>query len=271
MLSTFDESRLQDVPVLEVPSLDSAPPSREELLDTIRFIDLTTLAGDDSSARVEALARRALVPISGAQVAAVCVYPAFIAVAKSVLDGSKVAVATVAAAFPHGLSPLSTRVAEVEASRDLGADEIDIVIRRSHALEGNWDSLYEEISAFKVAASPAHLKVILATGELADPGTIYRASIVAMQAGADFIKTSTGKESVNATLEAANAMLTAIRDWRDWTGEVVGFKAAGGIRTAQQAVSYQRLAALTLGGVYLDPTTFRLGASSLLDEVSALL
>ena len=267
----FDPASFTTQPSIASSVVDLSQPTRSELIDTLRFIDLTTLAGDDSSERVLSLAKKALDGFAGEHVAAVCVYPVFVPDAKSVLNGSGVAVATVAAAFPHGLSPLSTRIAEVSASRELGADEIDIVIRRSHALEGNWEALFDEVAAFKQAAGSSHLKSILATGELGDPTTIYRASIAAIMAGSDFIKTSTGKESVNATLEAAAAMLSAIRDWREGTGHTVGFKAAGGIRSASQAVAYQRLAAEILGEAYLTPLTFRLGASSLLDDVCSIL
>lgn len=225
--------------------------------------DLTTLQGDDTEARVTALANRART----LGTAAVCVYPAMVPAALEALAGSDVAVATVAAGFPHGLSPLSTRIAEVEACVALGATEIDIVIRRGHALTGDWQALYDEVAAFRIACGPAHLKTILATGELADPTIIARAALVCMMAGADFVKTSTGKEAVNATLEAGVAMMAAIADWHERTGAFVGFKAAGGIATADEALRWVALARNELGEEWLRPALFRFGASRLVDDI----
>ncbi|MGF7147726.1 deoxyribose-phosphate aldolase [Sphingomonas zeicaulis] len=225
--------------------------------------DLTTLQGDDTEDRVRALAERA----SALGTAAVCVYPAMVPAALTVLADSGVAVATVAAGFPHGLSPLSTRIAEVAACVELGATEIDVVIRRSHALTGNWQALYDEVAAFRAACGSAHLKTILGTGELADPTIIARAALVCIMAGADFVKTSTGKEAVNATLEAGVAMMAAIEDWHGATGALVGFKAAGGIATADDALRWIALARNEMGEAWLAPTLFRFGASRLVDDI----
>ena len=225
--------------------------------------DLTTLQGDDTEDRVRTLAERA----RALETAAVCVYPAMVPAALEVLGGSGVAVATVAAGFPHGLSPLSTRIAEVTACVELGATEIDIVIRRGHALTGNWQGLYDEVAAFRAACGPAHLKTILATGELADPTIIARAALVCIMAGADFVKTSTGKEAVNATLEAGVAMMAAIEDWHGATGALVGFKAAGGIATAEDALRWVALMRGELGEAWLTPALFRFGASRLVDDI----
>ncbi len=176
--------------------------------------------------------------------------------------------ATVAAGFPHGLSPLSIRVAEVRACAAIGADEIDIVIRRSHALLGEWSALYDEVAAFREAAGRASLKAILATGELGAPLTVARAGLVALMAGADFIKTSTGKEAVNATLDAGIAMAAAIRTYSERTGVRAGLKPAGGLRTPARALDWLALVDAELGAAWLDPARFRLGASGLLAEVA---
>lgn len=226
--------------------------------------DLTTLQGDDTEDRVRALAERA----RAFGTAAVCVYPVMVPTALDVLGGSDVAVATVAAGFPHGLSPLSTRIAEVAACVELGATEIDIVIRRGHALAGDWQALHDEVAAFRAVCGPAHLKTILATGELADPTVIARAALVCIMAGADFVKTSTGKEAVNATLEAGVAMMAAIADWQEVTGALVGFKAAGGVATADEALRWIALARNELGEEWLRPALFRFGASRLIDDIA---
>lgn len=251
--------------------IEPGAPTRTELETVIRCMDFTTLGGDDTHSRVAEFLDRAKHPAGGIQPAAVCLFPVFISQAKAAVAGTSVKVATVAAAFPHGLSMLSTRVAEVEQARDLGADEIDIVIQRGKALGGEWNDLYREVRAFREAAGQAHLKVILETGELKVPDLIYAAAMASMLAGADFVKTSTGKTSINATLDAAGAMLNAIRVFKDQTGSTVGFKAAGGIRTAVDAVSYLRLASAAMGNDYAQPATFRIGASSLLDDVEKAL
>jgi deoxyribose-phosphate aldolase len=268
---SFDPALLVDIPDLSIPVISDSAPTQRELLTSLRCMDLTTLAGDDTDRRVSDLCRRAVALADERRVAAVCIFPVFIELAKRELEGSGISVATVAAAFPHGLSPLGTRISEVEAARDLGADEIDIVIRRSHVLEGDFLALFHEVSAFKSTCGPAHLKAILATGELGSPEAIYRAALTCAMAGADFVKTSTGKEAINATPEAASAMLASTRKWREVTGHTVGFKAAGGVRNAQQAAVYQRIASQTMGPEYVAPATFRLGASGLLDDVLAAL
>nr|WP_246623340.1 deoxyribose-phosphate aldolase [Sphingomonas colocasiae] len=231
----------------------------------VSCIDLTTLRGDDTEPRVRALCERAI----SAGVAAVCVHPVMVPTAVEALAGSRIAIASVAAGFPHGLSPLATRIAEIEAAVADGATEIDIVIRRGHALAGDWQALHQEVAAFRATCGPAHLKAILATGELADATMIARAAHVCIAAGADFIKTSTGFETVNATLPAGAAMLSAIRDWHRETGERIGFKAAGGIATASQALEWITLVHAMLGEDWLTPALFRIGASRLLDDILA--
>lgn len=259
----FDAALLEPVSVA-APTVDlDAPPTTEELALLVATMDYTTLASDDTPARIGQLCATA----QKHGVAAVCVYPVFVPQAKERLTGTTVKVATVAAAFPHGLSPLSTRMAEVEACRDLGADDIDIVIRRGLALDGEWEEVYREVSHFRHVAGEAHLKSILGTGDLGSETNVYRASMAALLAGSDFIKTSTGKESVNATPEVATTMLQALARFRQVTGRTVGFKAAGGIRTAQDGVKYVRLARAIMGEGYATPATFRIGASGLLDDV----
>lgn len=233
-------------------------------------IDLTTLQGDDTPDRVRALCARALAPLpeeNDIRVAAVCVYHAMIAPARAALGDSGLPVAAVSAGFPAGLSPLSTRIAEVRESVAEGASEIDIVIQRRHALTGDWRVLYDEVRAFRDAAGDAHVKAILATGELADPTIIARASLVCMMAGADFIKTSTGMEKVNATLPAGLVMMRAIRDYADRTGMRIGFKPAGGIATAELALEWIMLLRAELGDAWFRPDLFRFGASRLLDDI----
>lgn len=240
----------------------------------ISCMDLTTLQGDDTEDRVRALCARARSPLAnapGLTTAAVCVYHAMVPAAVAALHGSDIPVAAVSAGFPHGLSPLSTRIAEIEASVADGAKEIDIVIRRGHALTGNWQALYDEVTAFRTACGPVHMKVILATGELGDLTTIARASHVCMAAGADFIKTSTGMEKINATLPAGAVMLRAIREFHAQTGRRVGFKPAGGIGTADQALQWIALVRQELGEDWLNPGLFRFGASRLLDNVTGRL
>jgi deoxyribose-phosphate aldolase len=201
------------------------------------------------------------------RVGAVCVYHALVATAVDALRGSGIPVAAVSAGFPAGLNPFGLRVREIEESVAAGAEEIDIVITRAHVLTGEWRALYDEVRAFREACGPAHLKAILATGELATLANVYRASLVAMMAGADFIKTSTGKESVNATLPVSLVMTRAIREYREHTGHEVGFKPAGGIRTAKQALDWLILMKEELGDAWLDPQLFRIGASALLADI----
>jgi deoxyribose-phosphate aldolase len=249
------------------------------LLKAVTLMDLTTLAGDDTEGRVQRLAAKARQPVRrdllealGAgglpiRVAGLCVYHRFIETAREALRGSGIPVVAVSAGFPAGLSPYQTRLAEIEASVAAGADEIDIVVTRGHVLQGNWPALYQEVRAFREAAGAAHLKTILATGELGPLRNVYKASLVCMMAGADFIKTSTGKESVNATLAVGLVMTRAIREYRERTGFVVGFKPAGGIRTAKDAMEWEILMKEELGSAWLEPTLFRLGASSLLADI----
>lgn len=249
------------------------------LLRAITLMDLTTLSGDDTAGNVRRLCAKARRPLRddlvGAlgvadldiKVGAVCVYHSLVSTAVDALKGSDIPVAAVSTGFPAGLSPFEQRLAEIPASVKAGAKEIDIVITRGHVLTGNWQALYDEVKAFREACGDAHLKAILATGELATLGNVARASIVAMQAGADFIKTSTGKESVNATMAFALVMTRTIRDYYERTGYAVGFKPAGGIRTAKQSLEYLYLMKEELGDRWLQPDLFRFGASSLLTDI----
>lgn len=246
------------------------------LCKAITLTDLTTLAGDDTPARVQRLCAKARQPIRAdiAQalgvdltVGAVCVYPTMVPHAVRALAGSGIPVASVATGFPAGLMPLPLRLAEIRWAVDQGADEIDIVITREHALLGNWSALYDEIAAMREACGPAHMKAILATGELKTLTNVYAASMVAMQAGADFIKTSTGKEEVNATLPVSLVMCRAIRDYRAASGQIVGFKPAGGIKTAKDAMAWMILMREELGLRWLQPDLFRFGASSMLADI----
>lgn len=248
------------------------------LLRAISLMDLTTLGGDDTPGNVLRLCAKARRPVrddllealgftTGLRVAAVCVYYSRVADAVKALQGTGIPVAAVAAGFPHGLSPLNQRIAEIKASVEAGAEEIDIVIDRSHVLRGEWNALYDEVAAFREACGDAHLKAILATGELGTLRNVGRASMVAMMAGADFIKTSTGKEATNATLPVGLVMVRAIREYRDRTGFRVGYKPAGGIRTAKQSLDWLILMKEELGDAWLRPELFRLGASTLLTDI----
>src|SRR6516225_5974970 len=246
------------------------------LLRALAGMDLTTLSGDDSEERVRRLCAKARQPLQQEMVqklgieslhltvAAVCVYHAFVETAARALEGSKIRVAAVSAGFPAGLEPLDDRVAQVRRSVEAGADEIDVVITRAHVFGGKWQALYDEVAAFKQACGSAHMKVILGTGDLVTLRNVARASFVAMMAGADFIKTSTGKESVNATLPVGLVMTRAIREYAERTGVAVGFKPAGGIRTAKQALDWLILMKEELGRPWLEPELFRFGASSML-------
>jgi deoxyribose-phosphate aldolase len=216
--------------------------------------------------------RRDLLELLGAQelpirVAAVCVYHEMVATAVEALSGSGIPVAAVSTGFPAGLSPLETRLREIEASVAAGAAEIDIVITRGHVLTGNWGALYEEVTAFRAACGEAHLKTILGTGELGTLRDVARASLVCMMAGADFIKTSTGKEPVNATLPVGLVMARQIRDFKERAGYLVGLKPAGGIRTAKQSLGWLAMLKEELGDRWLRPDLFRFGASSLLADI----
>ncbi len=249
------------------------------LLRAITCIDLTSLNGDDTDGNVHRLCTKAKNPVRqdilralGAdqldiKVGAVCVYHASIPVTLAALQGTEIPIAAVAAGFPHGRSPMTQRVEEIEASVDAGATEIDIVITRAHVLNAEWRALYDEVATFRDAAGDAHLKVILATGELGTLTNVAKASVVAMMAGADFIKTSTGKESTNATLGVALVMVRMIREFFEETGYRIGFKPAGGIRTAKQALDFLILMKEELGEAWLSPHLFRIGASTLLTDI----
>lgn len=249
------------------------------LLRAITLIDLTTLAGDDTPGNVQRLCAKARQPVRqdlleslGVQnlhlkVGAVCVYHNLISVAVDALKGSNIPVAAVSTGFPAAQNPLKLKIMEIEESVKAGAAEIDIVISRAHVLTGNWQALYEEIKAFRAACGDAHLKTILATGELGTLRNVGMASLVAMMAGADFIKTSTGKETVNATLPFGLVMTRSIRDYHERTGYKVGFKPAGGIRTAKNALDWLILMKEELGNDWLHAPLFRLGASALLTDI----
>ena len=249
------------------------------LLRAISCMDLTTLQGDDTPTNVLRLCAKAQHPVRrdllealgvadlGITVGAVCVYHAFVPIAVQALAGSGIPVAAVSTGFPAGLNPLPQRIDEIKASAAAGADEIDVVITRAHALAGRWEALYDEIRAFREACGPALMKVILGTGDLATFANVARASQVAMMAGADFIKTSTGKEAVNATLPVGVVMARQIRDYRERTGCAVGFKPAGGIRKAKQALEWLILMKEELGDRWLRADLFRLGASALLTDI----
>ena len=249
------------------------------LLKAITLIDLTTLNSDDTPGRVERLCAKARHPVRadvleglGAtglhiQPAAVCVYHAFVSTAVKALEGTDIPVAAVSTAFPHGLAPLKTRLEEIEASVADGAKEIDIVINRHQVLTGNWQGLYDEVRAMRRACGEAHLKTILGTGDLATLNQVGKASLVCMLAGADFIKTSTGKEKVNATLPVSLAMIRMIRWFAEETGIEIGYKPAGGISSAKTALDYMALIKEELGTHWLQPHLFRFGASSLLTDI----
>lgn len=249
------------------------------LLRAVTCMDLTTLAGDDTAATVSRLCGKARRPIRadilralgaadlGITVAAVCVYHAFVATAVRALQGSGIPVAAVSTGFPAGLSPMAQRVLEIEASVSAGAREIDVVVTRGRVLRGQWAALYEEVQAFRAACGSAHLKVILGVGDLGTLTDVARASQVAMMAGADVIKTSTGKEPTNATLPVGLVMVRQIRDYHERTGIRVGFKPAGGIRTARQALDWLLLIKEELGDAWLDAALFRFGASGLLTDI----
>jgi deoxyribose-phosphate aldolase len=247
------------------------------LLKAISLIDLTTLVGDDTEGRVRRLCAKARQPVSremleklgmpGLTVGAVCVYHDMVPAAVAALRGTDIPVAAVSTGFPAGLSPLHLRIAEIGESVAAGAREIDIVISRRHVLTGNWQALYDEMREMRAACGEAHVKAILATGELGTLRNVARASLVCMMAGADFIKTSTGKEGVNATLPVTLTMIRAIRDYHDATGIKVGYKPAGGISKAKDALNYLALIKDELGDRWLQPDLFRFGASSLLGDI----
>ncbi len=249
------------------------------LVKAIQMIDLTTLAGDDTPGRVKRLCAKAQNPLrsdltralgmkSGSlNTGAVCVYPTMVAVAAEALQGTGIPVASVATGFPAGLTPLPQRLAEVKYAVEQGADEIDMVVTRAHVLNGNWQALYDEVRVVREACGEAHLKVILATGDLKTLTSVYRASMVSMMAGGDFIKTSTGMEAINATLPVSLIMVRAVRDYLEATGLKVGFKPAGGVKTSKDALAWLILIKEELGRDWLEPDLFRFGASSLLGDI----
>ena len=249
------------------------------LLRATSCMDLTTLSGDDTAERVRRLCAKARQPIQHElvkqlgiesleiRVAAVCVYHTFVETARRALEGTGIHVAAVSTGFPAGLSPLTERLAEIRRSVEAGADEIDVVITRAHVFGAAWRALYDEIASFKNACGPAHIKVILGSGDLLTLRNVARASVVAMMAGADFIKTSTGKEPVNATLPVGLVMTRAIREYAYNTGMAVGFKPAGGIRTAKQSLEWLSLMKEELGPSWLKAELFRFGVSSMLGDI----
>src|SRR3981081_454254 len=249
------------------------------LLRAVTCMDLTTLSGDDTDERVRRLCAKGRQPIRqdlvkllgieslNIQVAAICVYHTFVETAVRALEGTRVRIAAVSTGFPAGLSPLDERVAEIRRSVEAGAHEIDVVITRAHVFGGRWQALFDEIATFKAACGNAHMKVILGTGDLLTLRNVARASMVAMMAGADFIKTSTGKETVNATLPVGLVMTRAIREYAQQTGMAVGFKPAGGIRTAKQSVEWLALMKEELGASWMKRELFRFGASGLLNDI----
>lgn len=249
------------------------------LVKALTCIDLTTLAGDDTPGRVRRLCAKAMRPLSDAllkglgledappTVGAVCVYPTMVPAAVAALKGSGIPVASVATGFPTGLTPLPQRLAEIRYAVGEGAGEIDIVINRALVFDGEWQALYDEVAAMREACGEAHLKAILATGDLKTLRNVYKASMVSMQAGADFIKTSTGKEDVNATLPVSLVMIRALRDYCEETGWRVGFKPAGGLKTAKDAMNWLILMKEELGRPWLEPDLFRIGASSMLADI----
>ena len=249
------------------------------LIRAIQCIDLTTLAGDDTAGRVRRLCAKARRPVredilealgladAGITTGAVCVYPTMVPHAVKALEGSGIPVASVATGFPAGLTPLPLRLAEITYAVEQGAREIDIVITREHVLTQNWSALYDEIAAMREVCGDAHMKAILATGDLNTLTNVYRASMVAMQAGSDFIKTSTGKEDVNATLPVSLTMVRALRDYGELSGQSVGFKPAGGLKTAKDALAWLTLMKEELGNRWLEPDLFRIGASSMLGDI----
>jgi deoxyribose-phosphate aldolase len=249
------------------------------LVKAIQCIDLTTLNSDDTEGRVRRLCAKAVRPLRPdiqealgladrrITTGAICVYHRFVATAVDALKGSGIPVAAVSTAFPAGLSPMDVRLREIEESVAAGAEEIDVVITREYVLTGQWQALYDEVKAFKAACGSAHMKTILGTGDLKTLRNVGRASWVAMMAGSDFIKTSTGKEGVNATLPVALVMVRAIRAYRAATGFVVGFKPAGGISTAKDVLNFQFIMKEELGDEWLQPGLFRIGASSLLSDI----
>ncbi|MDE2449233.1 MAG: deoxyribose-phosphate aldolase [Gammaproteobacteria bacterium] len=249
------------------------------LLKAVSLMDLTTLSADDTAGRVARLCAKARAPVRADLLealgwgerpltsAAVCVYHEMIPAARTALAGTAIAIAAVSAGFPAGLSPLELRQEEIRRSVQAGATEIDIVISRRHVLTCNWRALYDEVRAFRQACGPAHMKTILGTGQLGSIGKVAKAALVAMMAGSDFVKTSTGMEPVNATLPVSLVMMRTIREYAELTGQRPGFKPAGGISSAKTALTYLMLVKEELGDPWLMPDRFRFGASRLLGDI----
>jgi deoxyribose-phosphate aldolase len=249
------------------------------LLKAVTCIDLTTLSGDDTASRVRRLCAKAKQPVRedileklgfadrNIHTGAICVYHRFVKTAVDALEGSGIPVAAVSTGFPAGLVPHDLKLKEIEASVRDGAQEIDIVITREHVLTGNWRALYDEMRDFRSACGEAHVKAILATGDIKTMRNVAKASMICMMAGADFIKTSTGKEAVNATLLVTLTMLRMIREYQERTGFKVGYKPAGGVSAAKDVLNYQILMKEELGRKWLEPDLFRVGASSLLADI----
>jgi deoxyribose-phosphate aldolase len=249
------------------------------LLKAVTLMDLTTLSADDTAGRVRRLCAKARAPVRaellealgwGARpltTAAVCVYHEMVPIARAALAGTGIAIAAVSAGFPAGLSPLELRLEEIRRSVQAGATEIDVVISRRHVLTSDWRALYAEVRAFRQACGPAHMKTILGTGQLGSIGKVAKAAVVAMMAGSDFIKTSTGMEPVNATLPVSLVMMRMIREFAERTGYRSGFKPAGGISSAKSALTYLMLVKEELGNEWLAPDRFRFGASRLLGDI----
>lgn len=248
------------------------------LLKAVSCIDLTTLSGDDTPDKVKRLTLKARYPVRSdllksigyskpLTTAAVCVYHNFIPVALQAVKGSNIQIAAVSTGFPAGHISMDNKINQIKASVAAGANEIDIVISRNLVLTGNWSALYDEVSQYRAACGDAHIKTILATGELGTLDNVAKASMVCMMAGADFIKTSTGKEPENATLPVSLVMLRMIRDYYEQTSNLIGFKPAGGIKTAQQSLHWLMLLKEELGDQWLNPHLFRFGASTLLSDI----
>ncbi|MFN1833758.1 deoxyribose-phosphate aldolase [Balneola sp. MJW-20] len=258
-----------------VARLNSRSIKKESKMQALKLalsmIDLTTLEGKDSQGKVIQLCQKAKRPLPSMPdlptVAAICVYPSMVSVAKKALKGTDINVASVATAFPSGQAPLDVKIRDTKFAVAEGADEVDMVISRGEFLSGEFQKVYDEIAAIKEACGPAHLKVILETGELHTYENVRKASDIAMYAGADFIKTSTGKISPAATQPVTLVMLEAIRDYFYKTGKMIGMKPAGGIRSAKQAIQYLVLVKETLGAAWLDNEYFRFGASSLTNDI----
>lgn len=255
------ENVVNSIPVIE--------PDETSLLKVVSLLDLTSLNATDTPDTIENLINRAISPVPGhdVRVAAVCVYAPFVEQAYKALEHTDVEVATVAGGFPSGQMALELKCAEIVQAIKCGATEIDAVIRRTYPLTQNWQALYKEVKAFRESCKDVHLKVIMATGELSDPATIFKTSMTCLMAGADVIKTSTGMEKVNATLEAGFIMMQAIKSYEVLTGFKAGLKPAGGIRTTEQALKWLELVRTQLGESWLQSSLFRIGASSLLDDL----